>query len=40
MQLGNEYLVNATPQMAATINKLLQANSVQFIINGQLSVVD
>ena len=40
MPLGNEYLVNATPQMAATINELLQANSVQFIINGQLSVVD
>ena len=40
MPLGDDFLVNATPQMAATINELLQANSVQFIINGHLSAID
>lgn len=36
MDLGNNYLVNPTPQMAAKINELLNNNSVQFIVDGRL----
>ena len=36
MDLGNNYLVNPTPQMAAKINELLHDNSVQFIVDGKL----
>ena len=36
MELGNNYLVNPTPQMAAKINELLNNNSVQFIVDGRL----
>lgn len=36
MDLGNNFLVNPTPQMAAKINELLNNNSVQFIVDGKL----
>lgn len=36
MDLGGNYLVNPTPQMAAKINELLNNNSVQFIVDGKL----
>lgn len=36
MDLGNNYLVNPTPQLAAKINELLNNNSVQFIVDGKL----
>ncbi len=36
LDLGNNYLVNPTPQMAAKINELLNNNSVQFIVDGKL----
>ncbi len=39
MNLGGEFLVNPTPQMAARINELFQANSVQFLVNGRLENV-
>lgn len=35
MELGQNYLVNPTPQMAAKINELLNNNSVQFIVGGK-----
>jgi len=36
MRLGEEYLVNPTPQMAAKINEILNENSVQFIVDGKV----
>lgn len=36
MDLGNNYLVNPSPKMAAKVNELLNNNSVQFIVDGKL----
>jgi DNA polymerase III subunit alpha len=36
LPLGEEFLVNPTPQMAAKINELLQDNSVKFVIDGRI----
>ena len=40
MPLGDEYLVNPTPQMAAKINEVFNANSVQFVVDGRLEEVE
>ena len=39
MPLGDEFLVDPCPQMAAKINDLFQSNSVKFIIDGKLEDV-
>jgi len=39
LTLGEEFLVNPTPQMAAKINEVFQRNSVQFIVDGKLEDV-
>ena len=36
LTLGEEYLVNPTPKMAAKINEIFKSNSVQYIVGGQL----
>ena len=36
MPLGEEFLVNPTPQMAARINEVFNNNSVQFIVDGKV----
>lgn len=36
MPLGDEFLVNPTPQMAAKINEVFNTNSVQFVVDGKL----
>ncbi len=36
MDLNENYLINPTPQMAARVNDLLNANSVNFIVDGKL----
>lgn len=36
LPLGEEFLVNPTPQMAAKVNEILQTNSVKFIVDGRL----
>lgn len=36
MPLGENFLVNPTPQMAAKINDILKGNSVKFIVDGRL----
>ncbi len=36
MNLNQNYLVNATPQMAAKVNEILNNNSVSFIVSGKL----
>ena len=36
MPLGEEFLVNPSPQMAAKINEVFNKNSVQFIVDGKL----
>ena len=36
MPLGNDLLVNPTPQMAAKINEIFQSNSVELLIDGEL----
>jgi DNA polymerase III subunit alpha len=40
LPLGDEYLVNPTPQMAAKINEVFNANTVQFVVDGRLEEVD
>jgi DNA polymerase-3 subunit alpha len=37
--LGEEFLVNPTPQMASQINEIFQENSVSFIVDGKLEQV-
>ncbi len=37
--LGEDFLVNPTPQMAARINEIFQSNSVSFIVDGKLEQV-
>ncbi|MFG1483397.1 DNA polymerase III subunit alpha [Halobacteriovorax sp. HFRX-2_2] len=39
MPLGSDYLVNPTPQMAAKINEIFDADAVKFIIDGKISDV-
>jgi DNA polymerase-3 subunit alpha len=39
MDLGQNYLVNPTPQMAAKVNEVLNNNSVSFIVDGKLEEV-
>jgi DNA polymerase III subunit alpha len=39
MTLGDHFLVNPTPQMAAQINELFKNNAVQFIVDGKVSEV-
>jgi DNA polymerase-3 subunit alpha len=39
LPLGEEFLVNPTPQMAAKINEVFQKNSVKFIIDGKVEDV-
>ncbi len=36
LALGEDFLINPTPQMAAKINEVFQRNSVQFIVDGKL----
>ncbi len=36
MPLGEDFLVNPNPQMAAKINELFKRNSVQFIVDGKV----
>lgn len=36
LPLGEDFLVNPTPQMAARINEVFNENSVQFVVDGQL----
>lgn len=36
MRLGEGFLVNPTPQMAAKINEIFNSNAVQFIVDGKL----
>lgn len=36
LPLGEDFLVNPTPQMAAKINEVFDRNSVQFIVDGKL----
>ena len=39
MPLGEDFLVNPTPQMAAKINEVFKANSVQFVVDGKVEDV-
>ncbi len=39
MNLGENFLINATPQMASKINSLFKGNVVQFIVDGKLEDV-
>ncbi len=39
LPLGDEFLVNPSPQMAARINEVLNANAVKLIIDGKLEEV-
>lgn len=39
MPLGEDFLVNPTPQMAAKINEIFNRNSVQFVVDGRLEEV-
>lgn len=36
MPLGEEFMVNPTPQMAAKVNELLNMNAVNFIVDGKI----
>ena len=36
LDLGNNFLVNPTPKMAAKVNEILNYNSVQFIVDGKV----
>ena len=36
MPLGENFLVNPTPQMAAKINDIFNSNAVKFIVDGRL----
>lgn len=36
MKLGQDFMVNPTPQMAAKINEIFNTNAVQFIVDGKL----
>ncbi len=36
MPLGDDFLVNPTPQMAAKINEVFNVNAVQFVVDGRL----
>jgi DNA polymerase-3 subunit alpha len=36
MDLSNNFLINASPQMAAKVNEILNDNSVSFIVSGKL----
>ncbi len=36
MPLGDDFLVNPTPQMAAKINEVFNMNAVQFVVDGRL----
>ncbi len=40
MPLGDEYLVNPTPQMAAKINEVFNCNTVKFVVDGRLEDVE
>ncbi len=39
LPLGQDFLVNPTPQLAAKINEVFQSNSVQFIVDGKIEDV-
>src|SRR5690606_14971902 len=39
MPLGQDFLVNPTPQLAAKINEVFQGNSVQFVVDGKLEEI-
>ena len=39
LPLGEEFLVNPTPQMAARINEISNKNSVKFIVDGKVEQV-
>lgn len=39
LPLGEDFLVNPTPQMAARVNDILKMNSVKFIVDGRLEDV-
>ncbi len=36
MPLGDDFLVNPTPQLAAKVNEIFDSNAVKFIVDGQL----
>lgn len=36
MPLGEEYMVNPTPQLAAKVNEIFNSNSVSFIVDGRV----
>jgi DNA polymerase-3 subunit alpha len=40
LYLGEDFLVNPSPQMAAKINEVFNCNSVQFIVDGKASSVE
>jgi DNA polymerase III subunit alpha len=40
MNLGANYLISPTPQMAAKVNEVLNSNSVSFFIDGKVSEVN
>ncbi|MFT6604792.1 MAG: DNA polymerase-3 subunit alpha [Bacteriovoracaceae bacterium] len=40
LPLGQEFLVNPTPQMAAKVNEVFQSNSVKFIVDGRIEEVN
>ena len=39
LPLGEEFLVNPTPKMAARVNEILQTNGVKFVVDGRLEEV-
>ena len=40
LPLGEDFLVNPTPQLAAKINEVFESNSVKFIVDGKLEEVN
>lgn len=39
MPLGEDYLINPTPQMAAKVNEVFNSDSVKFVVDGRLEEV-
>lgn len=40
LPLGEDFLVNPTPQLAAKLNEVFQSNSVRFIVDGRVEEVE
>jgi DNA polymerase-3 subunit alpha len=40
MPLGDDFLVNPTPQMAAKVNEVFESNTVRFIVDGRVEEVE